>query len=203
MVTSRAFRVVEMFEEAVCEYTGARYGVATESCTAALFLSLVYTGVKGLVVTIPKKTYISVPAAIRHAGGIPAFADYQWEGGYWLDPTNVRDSALRLHEGMYGEFNNEPLVCLSFHMRKILPIGRGGMVLTDDLEAATWIRRARFDGRSGAVPFMQDQVTELGWNAYLTPEQAARGLQLLENLPSQPPDLTPEYPDLSRLPALN
>jgi dTDP-4-amino-4,6-dideoxygalactose transaminase len=198
--TSRAFRVVEMFEEAMCEYTGARYGVATESCSMALFLSLIYIGVKGKVITIPKRTYISVPAAIRHAGGLPAFADYAWSGAYFLDPTMILDSALRLHHGMYQP---DTLTCVSFHMRKILPIGRGGMILTDDTDAADWLRRARFDGRTGSVPFLLDQVTELGWNGYMTPEQAARGLQLLENLPADPPDLTPDYPDLSKLPALH
>jgi hypothetical protein len=50
------------------------------------------------------------------------------------------------------------------------------------------------------VPFMQDKVEILGWNSYLTPEQAARGLQLLEHLPEDLPDLTPDYPDLRTLP---
>jgi dTDP-4-amino-4,6-dideoxygalactose transaminase len=199
-VTSRAFRVVELFEEAMCEYTGAYYGVAVESCSMALFLSLIYKGVKGLPITIPSRTYISVPAAIRHAGGIPVLLDYPWQGCYFLDPTNIIDSALRLHKGMYQP---DTMTCVSFHMRKILPIGRGGMILTDDKDAAEWLRKARIDGRDGSIPFLLDQVQELGWNGYMTPEQAARGLQLLENLPDDPPDLIPDYPDLSRLPALH
>lgn len=85
-------------------------------------------------------------------------------------------------------------------MRKLLPIGRGGMILTDDLFVAGWLRKMRFDGRDGNVPFMEDKIQFLGYNAYMTPEQAARGLQLLENLPPDLPDLPAVYPDLRHMP---
>jgi dTDP-4-amino-4,6-dideoxygalactose transaminase len=193
-MTSRAFRVVEMFEEAMAEFAGSRYGVAVDSCTTALFLSCTYREVAD--VTIPARTYISVPAAIIHAGGTVHFSDDAWKGTYLLDPTDILDSALRMRSGMYAG----GLHCVSFHARKHIKIGRGGMVLTDDALAANWIRKARFDGRTGGVPFPDDKVTFLGWNAYLTPEQAARGLQLLENHPDDAPDLEPDYPDLREMP---
>lgn len=197
-MTSRAFRVVEMFEEAMCEYSGARYGVATESCSMALFLSLLHEDVNQQDVNIPARTYISVPAAIRHAGGTPILIEREWQGAYWLGATAIVDSALRMRADMYAAGS---LYCVSFHARKHLKIGRGGMVLTDDPYAAEWIRRARFDGRTGSVPFMEDEVEQVGWNGYMTPEQAARGLQLLEHLPDENEDLTPDYPDLRLLPA--
>ena len=193
-MTSRAFRVVEMFEEAMAEFAGSRYGVAVESCTMALFLSCVYREVDD--VAIPARTYISVPAAIRHAGGRVVFQDHAWAGTYELRPFGIIDSALRMRRGMY----DGGLHCVSFHARKLLPIGRGGMVLTDNDGAADWLRKARFDGRTGSVPFLEDPVSMLGWNAYMTPEQAARGLQLLEAIGDGRPDLTPEYPDLRTLP---
>jgi len=74
------------------------------------------------------------------------------------------------------------------------------MVLTDDPGDAAWLRRMRFDGRDGSVPFMEDHVSLLGWNAYMTPEQAARGLQLLEALPDGLPDIANDYPDLRSMP---
>jgi dTDP-4-amino-4,6-dideoxygalactose transaminase len=193
-MTSRAFRVVEMFEEAMAEFTGARHGVAVESCSMALYLSCAYVGVG--TVTIPARTYVSVPAAVIHAGGRVDFRDVPWTGAYRLEPYAITDSALRMRRGMY----EGGLHCVSFHARKLLPIGRGGMVLTDDGAAADWLRRARFDGRTGSVPFLVDPVEMLGWNAYMTPEQAARGLQLLEALGDGRPDLTPDYPDLRALP---
>lgn len=196
-MTSRAFRVVEMFEEAMAEFAGSLYGVAVESCSMALYLSCVYEKVE--TVTIPARTYVSVPAAIIHAGGQVDFRDVQWTGTYPLEPYAITDSALRMRRRMY----DGGLYCVSFHARKLLPIGRGGMILTDDPAAADWLRRARFDGRTGSTPFLVDPITTLGWNAYMTPEQAARGLQLLEALPDDRPDLRPEYPDLRLLPVFS
>ena len=92
------------------------------------------------------------------------------------------------------------LHCLSFHLRKLLPIGRGGMILTDKEHAANWLRKARFDGRDGSTPFMRDKVEMMGWNLYMLPEQAARGLQLLEAIGDGKPDLCPPYPDLREMP---
>lgn len=180
----------------MADFAGSRYGVAVDSCTSALFLSCMLEGVTHMPVHLPARTYISVPAAVIHAGGTVKFDDYEWSGAYPLDPFPIVDGALRMRESMYLG----GLHCVSFHMRKHLRIGRGGMVLTDDKDAADWLRKARFDGRDGSVPFMQDQVESLGWNCYMLPEQAARGLQLLEALPVDLPDLTPDYPDLRKLP---
>lgn len=199
-MTSRAFRVVEMFEEAVAEFAGSKYGVATDSCTTAIFLSLLWQPVDGRWVSTPAKTYISVPNAIKRAGGRVQFLDEDWTGAYRLGGTSVIDSALRMQRGMYAGGQH----CVSFHLRKHIKIGRGGMVLTDDARANDWLRKMRFDGRDGRVPFMQDrEINEHGFNAYMLPEQAARGLQLLEALPDDSPDLTPTYPDLSKLPGIS
>lgn len=196
-MSSRAFSVVDSFEEALAEYAGSRTAVVVQSGTAALFLSCVYQNVGK--VFIPARTYISVPSAIIHAGGQVGFQDYEWQGAYWLDPYPILDSALRLQRDMY----HGGYVCLSFHARKHLKIGRGGAILTDDLEAADWFRKARFDGRTGSIPFAEDQVEFLGWNMYMTPEQAARGLQLLEALPDLNPDISNKYPDLRTMPVFS
>ena len=50
------YKIVQMFEEEVAEYTGAPFAVAVDSCTNALFLSCKYLDVKE--VTIPKRTYL-------------------------------------------------------------------------------------------------------------------------------------------------
>jgi dTDP-4-amino-4,6-dideoxygalactose transaminase len=93
------------------------------------------------------------------------------------------------------------LVCLSFHAKKLLPIGRGGMILTDDYEAYKWLKKARFDGRD-EVPLGDDELTQLGWNMYMTPEQASRGLMLFDvykNHPKLPLKVSDQgYPDLSK-----
>jgi dTDP-4-amino-4,6-dideoxygalactose transaminase len=192
---SPAFAVVAEFERQVAAFAGAKHGVAVDSCTSALFLSMKYSGIGEVVV--PARTYISVPMSVLHAGGSVCFQDSSWSGAYQLEPAPIWDSAKRFRRGMY----EGGLYCVSFHIRKLLGIGRGGMVLTDDERAAAWLRRARFDGRNGDVPFMQDKVEQLGWNCYMLPEQAARGLQLLEGLRSDAlPDLYDPYPDLREMP---
>ena len=55
----------------------------------------------------------------------------------------IVDSATRFTKNMYI---NKTLTCLSFHHRKHLPIGRGGMILTDS-KKLMWLK-ARYDGRN-------------------------------------------------------
>lgn len=195
------YQVVRDFEQAVAEWAGSKYAVAVESGTAAIFLSLMYAKQSnenndiGLV-TIPRRTYPSVPCSIIHAGGKVKWSKEHWKGIYRLKPHNIVDAALRFKKGMY----DGGLWCLSFHAKKHLPIGRGGMVLTDSPLAYEWLKRARFDGR-GEKPLLDDTFIMLGWNAYMTPEQAARGLQLFSLVKDKEnPDLKVEeqkYPDLS------
>jgi dTDP-4-amino-4,6-dideoxygalactose transaminase len=94
------------------------------------------------------------------------------------------------------------LHCLSFHAKKLLPIGRGGIILTDDANADAWLRLARFDGREECDLSGQGEFRVIGWNAYMQPEQAARGLLLFASAKhKEMPDLDVEaqgYPDLSK-----
>ena len=195
----KSYQIVEEFEKVIAEYAGAKYGVAVDSCCNALLLSCKYLKVK--TVQIPKFTYPGVACAIINAGGKVTFRDTEWQGRYMLYPYNIYDSALRFRELMYVP---ETLYCLSFHAKKHLPIGRGGMILTDDKEARDWLRKARFDGRD-QVPLDKDNITMTGWNCYLTPEQAARGLTLFDigrNKFYDDIDSTKQsYPDLSKIEA--
>lgn len=189
------YAIVDEFEDAVAEYTGAPHAVAVDSCTNALFLCCRYLAVEA--VTIPARTFFSVPAAVIHAGGSVNWKDASWRGQYRLEPYPIVDSACRLRRGMYepGTF-----CCLSFDARKHLPIGRGGMILCDSLEAVEWFRRARFSGRD-EKPRMESTAWFAGWKAHMLPEEAARGITLMLNLPDDPQDLEIEYPDLSQMEA--
>lgn len=191
-----AFEVVRQFERRIAEYAGSKYAVAVDSCTNALFLSCMYLNVKGHEITLPKRTYVSVPQSVIHAGGKVKFKDINWKGTYKLSPFPIVDGAKRFTKGMYEK---DTLHCLSFHMKKILDIGRGGAILTDDEEAVEWLKQARFDGRH-EVPLHHDEFKILGWNMYMTPEQAGRGLWKMMGLPKHNKDQkeTPSYPDLSK-----
>ena len=186
------YKIVEMFEETVAEYTGAPYAVSVTSCTDALFLCC--KAVSVMEVSIPAKTYLSVPMSIIHSGASVKFTDENWEGIYQLKPYPIYDAAKRFTSGMYKPGTH---MCLSFHIKKHLKIGKGGMILTDNKEIADWLRVARYEGRH-AVPYKEDDITHLGWNMYMTPQQAAHGLALMQNYPQDVPDLIEEggYRDL-------
>lgn len=192
-----AFKVVKEFERAIAKYAGAKYAVAVNSCSSALFLCCVYRKVK--IVTIPKFTYPSVACGIINAGGHIKFSDDPWYGIYELEPYKIMDGALRFRKGMYVKGT---LHCLSFSMKKLLSIGEAGMVLTDDKKAADWLRLARFDGRHEGVPLEKDNLAVLGWNMYMTPDKAARGLWVFDMVKNkQLPDMDSTkqgYPDLSK-----
>lgn len=172
------YKIVEMFEQAVADYSGSKYAVAIESCTMSLLLCLKYKdAAKGVEIEIPKYTYVGVANSILHAEGKIKFTDEKWEGLYQLKPLNIIDGALRFKKDMYVK---GMLHCLSFHAKKRLNIGRGSVILTDDLDAVEWLRLARFDGRMPVPLQEQKDFTIVGYNAYMQPDQAARGMQLLQ-----------------------
>lgn len=193
---TNAFDVVSLFEKALAEYTGAPYAVCIDSCTDAIFLSCIYREVKGKKITIPKRTYLSVPQSIMQAGAILQFEDLDWTGAYQLKGTNIYDAAKRFTKNMYISGS---MMCLSFHLKKILNIGKGGAVLTDNKDAVEWLKRARYEGRTQSIDYRKDDITHMGWNMYMTPEQAARGLALLQVLPDINKDQieNPPYRDLT------
>lgn len=181
------YKIVQMFEEEIASYTGAPYAVALNSCTNALFLICKYLNVDE--VTIPSKTYLSVPQSIIHAGGNVVFdkrkSANDWQGIYQLKPYPIYDAAKRLTSEMYIQGG---YMGLSFHIKKNLGISKGGMILTDDIEAVEWFKKARYEGRS-EKNYKEDDITFLGWNMYMTPQQAAHGLALLQNYPQNNLDL--------------
>jgi len=192
-----AYRIVKDFEESISEFTGSKYTVCVESCTAALFLCCKYCRISSFPeISIPKFTYPSVPCQIIHAGGRINFADVDWQkkGYYYLGPTYIADCAKIFKRGMYI---SKSFMCLSFHGKKALKIGRGGAILTDDKEAVEWFKCARFDGRHEKT-LMEDTLSMVGWNMYMSPTQAARGLELMQFIGDgliMPED---EYQDLSK-----
>jgi dTDP-4-amino-4,6-dideoxygalactose transaminase len=191
------YKIVRMFEEEIANYTGAPYAISIDSCTNALFLICKYLEVGE--VTIPSKTYLSVPQSIIHAGGEVVFDRREetnnWKGIYQLKPYPIYDAAKRLKKDMYidGTFMG-----LSFHIKKLLPIWKGGMILTDNAEAADWFKKARYEGRSEKF-YKEDDITFHGWNMYMTPQQAAQGLAMFQNYSAEGGDLGEEngYRDLT------
>jgi len=199
-------KITEDFESKLSDYTGAPFVVALDNCSNAIFLSLYYEKVKGKDITIPSRTYPSVPCEIIHAGGKVVFeprSEKTIKGPYQLKPTKVWDSALRFTSNMYMPNTH---MCISFTgPYKHLKLGKGGAILTDDYSAYMWFKRARFSGRR-ECSYHDDYFDMIGWNFYMMPEIAARGLLLMtqfynmDGSPKQNEDLELPYPDLSKYP---
>jgi hypothetical protein len=121
------------------------------------------------------------------------------KGAYRLEPTNVWDSALRFTNNMYIPGQH---MCISFTgPYKHFKLSKGGAILTDNHDAYLWFRRARYSGRR-ECSYHDDNFDMLGWNFYMMPELAARGLLLMNQFytgetPRDLPDLEMSYPDLS------
>jgi dTDP-4-amino-4,6-dideoxygalactose transaminase len=196
--------ITENFEKEICKYTGAPYCVAVDNQSNALFLSLMYEGVKDRIIEIPSRTYPSVPCEIIRSGGLVRFIPWGTEtlkGAYRLINTKTWDSALRFTNNMYVP---ESFMCLSFTgPYKHLKLSKGGAILTDDHKAYLWFKRARFSGRR-ECSYFDDNLDFIGINCYMMPEIAARGLLLMsqfynrEGKPKSNEDLEIKYPDLSK-----
>jgi len=175
---------VKKFEESICNYTGSKYAVAVDSCTNAIFLSLVYykkiINDKDITITIPSRTYISVPMQIINAGFKLNLVDYEWIGLYRLQNTPIIDSAQQFTKKMYIK---NTFQCISFQFKKHLPIGRGGAILTDDIKAYEWLIKARHDGRNMYHEYGNiNNIDMIGYHCPLLPNEAIRGQELLLNM---------------------
>lgn len=208
------YKVTDEFEEKLSHYTGAKYAVTLDNMSNALFLALYYENhikksIEGGVVTCPSRTYPSVPCEIIHAG-----LKIEWvpvkgktiKGAYNLGNSNVWDSALTFTADMYKPNTH---MCVSFTgPYKHFKLSKGGAILTDDYEAYLWFRRSRYSGRR-ECSYHEDNFDMLGWNFYMMPELAARGLLLMgqfyniDGSKKKNEDLELPYPDLSKFEIYN
>lgn len=204
-------KVTEDFEKELAKYTGAPYVVCVDNQSNALFLCLKYYTIKNnitenFVVDVPERTYPSVPCEVIHAGGEVNFTSVEGntiKGAYQLTPTNVWDSALRFTTDMYIP---NSFMCISFTgPYKHLKLSKGGAILLDDYDAYKWLKKARFSGRD-ECSYHEDDFDNnpvIGWNFYMMPEIATRGLLLIQQFyngdgtPKHNDDLELPYPKLS------
>ena len=172
---------VTHFENEIAEYCGSKYGIACDSNSNAIRLVLHYLGIVGQEIGIPARTYVSVPNQIILSGNKPVFQDTQWDGMYQLGYTGIYDAATAFYEGMYYDTMDESYMILSFHIKKILNIGQGGMILTNDEKFNEWARPMIYDGRHKDRLYKDDEFDCVGWHMYMSPEQAQRGLEIFHS----------------------
>jgi dTDP-4-amino-4,6-dideoxygalactose transaminase len=188
------------FEKLVAEYFNAPFAVATDSCTHALELCLRYTNPKK--VTCPSQTYVSVPMTFMKLGLNWDFFPIAWKNYYWLGNTQIIDAAVYWKKDGYIE---NSLMCLSFQYKKHLSLGRGGMILTDNKDIATQLKKMSYDGRLPDIPWAEQNIDMLGYHYYMTPETATLGMQKFQNAVMNKPRVwsNKDYPDVSTMRVFN
>lgn len=221
---------VAEFEKRFAEYVGADHAVAVSSCTTALHLALLVSGVgPGDEVICPSLSFIATANAVAYVGATPIFVDVSLDS-YNLDPAKVEEAItsrtraiLVVHQiGLPAAMDDvleishrrgvrviedaacaigstyqarrigaphAPLACFSFHPRKVLSTGEGGMITTSSEELAGRLRRLRQHAmstsdlaRHSATQIVMEHYDEVGYNYRMTDMQAAVGLVQLERL---------------------
>jgi perosamine synthetase len=222
--------MVAEFEEMFAEYVGARYAVATTSCTTALHAALSVSGIgSGDEVIVPSLSFIATANAVIHCGAKPVFVEIDPETcnidagnieagvtektkaimpvhqiGLPADIDAIKDIAdryrLKIIEDAACAIGSEykgkkigghgNIACFSFHPRKIITTGEGGMITTDDLKIAERLRRFRHHGmsvsdleRHKAQRVIIESYLEIGYNYRMTDMQAAMGIVQMKKLP--------------------
>lgn len=200
-----AREIVDIFETKVAKFAGCKYAVTVDCCSHGIFLSLKYIKSKGetfttKTISIPRRTYVSIAMQILHAGYKIKYIDVEWSGVYRLEPTRVWDGAVRWTNGMY--VGDNALQVVSFQFKKRIPIGKGGIILTDDFEAYKMLKLMSYDGRDLSLPYTHpDHIKTMGYHMYMAPEDCARGIILMDSIPKENKDSGnyTMYPDVEKM----
>ncbi|MCD6300400.1 MAG: DegT/DnrJ/EryC1/StrS aminotransferase family protein, partial [Dehalococcoidales bacterium] len=179
-------RVAE-FERMVAEFINVKHAKAISSCTAALHLALLASGIKtGDKILVPSFTYVASANAIELAGAVPVFVDINPTTfnidsgkvtecleqsqdsairgivpvhlfGLAADMKPIMDIAQKYHLHVVEDaacsfsalYHDTPVGtlgdagCFSFHPRKSITTGEGGMIVTHSEEIADLITSLR------------------------------------------------------------
>lgn len=189
------FDVVKDFEQEVSNFFGAPYGIAVDSCTHGIELCLRYTNVN--TIFVPNRTYLSIPFLAEKLNIKRCWKNEDWLDYYYLT-SNVIDAAVLWKPNSYI---NGKFMCISFQYQKHLSLGRGGIILTDNKEAATQLKKMSYDGRLPDIPWREQDIDMIGYHYYMTPETASNGLNKLdEAIKTEPRQwVVTDWPDLTKM----
>tara|TARA_A100001515_G_scaffold66169_1_gene52411 strand:+ start:285 stop:875 length:591 start_codon:yes stop_codon:yes gene_type:complete len=191
-----SWKVVHDFESLISDWFGAKFGVAVDSCTHGVELCLRLKGVQKI--SIPKRTYLSIPF-LSHKLGLPLeWRDESWENYYEISNSGVYDAAVLWKEKSYIP---NSMMCLSFQFQKHLSLGRGGMILLDDEDSAKRLSKMVYDGRTPNVPWRDQNIDTIGYHYYMTPETAQLGIKKFQDAIHTEPRkwVLEDWPDLTKM----
>lgn len=221
------------FEEMLASFCGTEHAVATTSCTSALHLALISSGIgPGVAVLVPSFTYVATVNSILHAGAEPIVCDVDLstfnididnmlfqagksnlkvkavipvhlfglmapmkdlvEQAEKLGWTIIEDAACALGSRIddFNPGNFGDCACFSFHPRKSITTGEGGVIVTDSEAKAKLCRSLRDHGaelsdlerhKSRKGYYLPD-FKMLGYNYRMTDIQGALGITQMEKI---------------------
>lgn len=227
---------VRDFEQAFCDYTGAKHAIAVNSGTAGLHLCVRAAGIGAgdLVITTPF-SFVASTNVLLFENAVPVFVDVDPKSGN-IDPQQVADAARNIHrylprrstldlkhaalkailpvdvfgqpaemdtlrqvaeehglkfiedscEALGATYRGRPAGTFgdygifAFYPNKQMTTGEGGLIITNDDEAAALMRALRNQGRAPGDTWLQH--THLGYNYRLDEMSAALGLAQMRRL---------------------
>lgn len=215
--------MVQQFEQQIGGIHGAKFAMATTSCTAALHLATMALELRsGDEVIVPAFTWVTSAHCAEYVGAKAVFVDIDL-ATFNLDPVAVEAAitpktkaivvvhlfgkaapmreileianrhGLRVIEdaacAIGTRYEGRPIGamgdigCFSFHPRKVITTGEGGMVTTNNPELAERVRWLRNHGATGPAfgadaskPYTMSTFDLLGYNLRLSDIQAAVGI---------------------------
>jgi dTDP-4-amino-4,6-dideoxygalactose transaminase len=193
-----SFEKITEFEKKISEFFGSKYAIAVDSCTHGIELCLWYT--KEKKISIPKRTYLSVPFLSEKLGLEREWRDEDWEDYYVLNcgDKKIIDAAVLWRKDSYIP---NTFMCISFQYQKHLSLGRGGIILLDNLNDFIILKKMSYDGRLPTTPWREQNIDVVGYHYYMTPETAQLGLDKLEWAINSKPRkwVTTDWPDLTQM----
>jgi dTDP-4-amino-4,6-dideoxygalactose transaminase len=171
-------RFVDILQETFC----------IDPKSASNYIEYNYDCIEGKLVNKQNNNILTAILVVHQFGlcaDMPALASLATEYGLKI----IEDSACALgakigdkHQGAFGNPS-----CLSFHPRKSITTGEGGMILTDDKMLADRLKGLRSHGASASEiarhnshGFLLPSFSDIGYNYRMTDIQAAMGLAQME-----------------------
>lgn len=190
-----SFDTVKEFEKSLAEWFGSNYAVAVDSCTHGIELSLRL--LKSKQITVPTRTYISIPFLADKLNITRIWKPEQWHDYYYLT-SNIIDAAVLWKKNSYIPHT---LMNVSFQFQKHLSLGRGGVILTNNKDHALSLKKMSYDGRLPDVPWRDQDINSIGYHYYMTPETAQLGLDKLTDACESTPRQWKweDWPDLTNM----
>ena len=166
--------------------------------------AVAYTGATPVFAEVDPRTFNITPQTVEplinentkaimvvHQMGMPADIDAFNELGKSRGVTIFEDAACAIGSRYKGQTigAHSEMACLSFHPRKVITTGEGGMITTNSSDINAKLRLLRHQGmsvsdteRHGAKSVIIEQYVVLGYNYRMTDIQAAVGVEQMKRL---------------------